>query len=977
MKGGNLKLLSAFCLISSGSGAFAAVEFKEAEITTLKNQVEHDAGSGAAPAKVNEKIGENSKVTTAAASLAELTFADSSITRLGANSLFSFQSKERLIKLDQGSILVNTPPGKGGATVDCGGVTGAVSGTTFMASRDSAGNVMFVMLEGAGVLKVTINAPGGAVSKEIRPGQAATVGGSAAKTASDSGDSPGGGAGGKAPSPAADAGESGENPSAKSAAPSIQVFDVDVKKIVESAPLIREFKTELPSMEKIEVTIEKQQAAVKEGKLEKLEVEVVAVKEDGDVLVGAPKLDPEDMKIVNRKEAPDAGLDIDTAAGGETQNPQTPVNPPRADATAGLNRPPTGNNPTVDLIAGQSRDLFDALPGSSTPVEVLPSRLGIELQPGAVTIRVDRKVLRDRVVSLSGLTGLPGSVTIPAGTDSVTVFLDPTQLFPGFLGDKDPGLRVLTINAVSEELIASVTTASLFPAATLQAANPIRQLPSRPQNPADLAALDAYFYFQEEIPGVTFGPSGFFDPGSLLTLSDVALGNAPSVALRTGQDFVFHAAGQLVAGSGGDTMTFSLPTGLAAWAIYADEVALGTSAAWTGLDWLGGVPPVGSLNYNTLNENKPYALVYNPIPGPGEPAGYFDSLNDPYFPAENFPVWNDEGGFLAGGVSMKLDLAAAGTGSLILAAGEDGFRAAGLNLDAQGGKVELQSLGDLELGASQVLGTGGSTDSNPTLRVEAKGTVKVGGTAITEQVRFEGGSMDTGAGLEPIPGSLAVIRSDTALELRNLTIRSFDGTRLEKTGVEGGRILLSGSTVRDFKIKELTGMAVNADAKIQMMAVNGSGQLDGQMGVEGSLPVATKLAKEIDASLKGDLGEKQVHANEIDLAAKQIQLNAATLTAMNSITARANTLIIQNSFLTVVRGTGMINFYVGEGLVNRVHNTTVANQLNFHGSSTFQIGSNSFAIASSGDIASAMAAGQMIETTSPQAGKVNVMPLGL
>lgn len=93
--------------------------------------VEHDAGQGASPAKVNEKIAENSKVATAAASMAELTFGDSTITRMGANTSFSFQSKERLVKLDRGTVLINTPPGAGGATVDCGGVTGAVTGTTF------------------------------------------------------------------------------------------------------------------------------------------------------------------------------------------------------------------------------------------------------------------------------------------------------------------------------------------------------------------------------------------------------------------------------------------------------------------------------------------------------------------------------------------------------------------------------------------------------------------------------------------------------------------------------------------------------------------------------------------------------------------------------------------------------------------------------------------------------------------------------
>jgi hypothetical protein len=125
----------------------------------------------------------------------------------------------------------------------------------------------------------------------------------------------------------------------------------------------------------------------------------------------------------------------------------------------------------------------------------------------------------------------------------------------------------------------------------------------------------------------------------------------------------------------------------------------------------------------------------------------------------------------------------------------------------------------------------------------------------------------------------------------------------------------------------------------------------------------------------GDLGDKEVHANEIDLAAKQIHLNNATLTAMNSITARANTLIIQNSFMTVVRGTGMINFYVGEGSVNRVHNTTVANQLNFYGTSGFTIGAGGFTISSSQDILDALSSGKMIETTTPQAGKVNVMKL--
>jgi hypothetical protein len=154
-----------------GTAPLWAVELKEAEITTIKNIVEHDSGTGPAPAKQSDMIHEKSKVSTEAASMAELTFGDSTITRMGANTMFSFQSKERLVKLDRGTVLINTPPGAGGATVDCGGVTGAVTGTTFLASRAGDGKVMFVLLEGS-PMKIT----SGGVVTTIKPGQVASVG---------------------------------------------------------------------------------------------------------------------------------------------------------------------------------------------------------------------------------------------------------------------------------------------------------------------------------------------------------------------------------------------------------------------------------------------------------------------------------------------------------------------------------------------------------------------------------------------------------------------------------------------------------------------------------------------------------------------------------------------------------------------------------------------------------------------------------
>lgn len=136
----------AFC----GSPLLAAKELQTGEFTVVKNQVEHTTGSSKTPAKTKDQLGEKSVVDTGVASLTELGFTDDSVVRLGANTQFSFQSKERIIKLDKGTLLMNVPPGNGGITVDGGGVTGAVSGTTIMVSRDDAGNFGFMVLEGTG-----------------------------------------------------------------------------------------------------------------------------------------------------------------------------------------------------------------------------------------------------------------------------------------------------------------------------------------------------------------------------------------------------------------------------------------------------------------------------------------------------------------------------------------------------------------------------------------------------------------------------------------------------------------------------------------------------------------------------------------------------------------------------------------------------------------------------------------------------------
>ena len=379
MSFGHQRFIPLFFLFSFGASlGIAATEFKDAEITTLKNIVEHDAGQGAAPAKVNEKIGENSKVTTAAASMAELTFGDSSITRIGANSVFSFQSKERLVKLDKGTALIHATPGNGGATVDCGGVTAAVSGSTFMASRSATGGAVFVLLESSGSLKVTT--PGGQTAV-IMPGQAASTG-----TGSKS---------------------------------AIQVFDVDVKKVMDTTPLVQGFKKELPSQAEINVVSEKQQSMIREGKIEVLGVEVVATGQDGDLLVGAPRERPEPG-------AGGDGLDINTAAGGEGPGAVAGAKPP----------PPPGGGPSMNGAAGQGpmmdpsflaaqRKLAETGPQGPTQLNVtLPEGISEgTLQAGTISLNSPAvQAVPVTLVSASGRKitfNFPEGSTIPVGATSI------------------------------------------------------------------------------------------------------------------------------------------------------------------------------------------------------------------------------------------------------------------------------------------------------------------------------------------------------------------------------------------------------------------------------------------------------------------------------------------------------------------------------------------------------------------------------
>src|ERR1700719_1738118 len=135
----------AFLLPGPSDGASS----KEARVTQIIRDVKLVPSDAAArAAAVNDKVSEDTGVRTGGDSRSELTFSDLTITRLGANTVFSFSKAGRTAKVDSGSILLRVPKDSGGGTIRNNVVTVAVTGTTviFEANRP---NRKLITLEGS------------------------------------------------------------------------------------------------------------------------------------------------------------------------------------------------------------------------------------------------------------------------------------------------------------------------------------------------------------------------------------------------------------------------------------------------------------------------------------------------------------------------------------------------------------------------------------------------------------------------------------------------------------------------------------------------------------------------------------------------------------------------------------------------------------------------------------------------------------
>lgn len=108
------------------------------------------ATRAAQPAKLNDLVKAPDLVRTGPQSRAELTAPDSTITRVGANTVFSFQSGGRAIDLKQGSLLFHAPAGRGGGEIRSGAASAAVAGTTLIVAATANSGFKVIVLEGRG-----------------------------------------------------------------------------------------------------------------------------------------------------------------------------------------------------------------------------------------------------------------------------------------------------------------------------------------------------------------------------------------------------------------------------------------------------------------------------------------------------------------------------------------------------------------------------------------------------------------------------------------------------------------------------------------------------------------------------------------------------------------------------------------------------------------------------------------------------------
>ena len=152
-----LNILPTLATLTVLTSQILAGPLKEAKINQIVNDVKVvEPRQGARPAALQEVIKNDLGVATGIQSRAELLFQDDTLTRLGAETFFSFQPGTRNLKLDRGAMLLQVPKNLGGARIRAASVSASITGTTIMVEHLPGNRVKIVVLEGS--LRVSVDA---------------------------------------------------------------------------------------------------------------------------------------------------------------------------------------------------------------------------------------------------------------------------------------------------------------------------------------------------------------------------------------------------------------------------------------------------------------------------------------------------------------------------------------------------------------------------------------------------------------------------------------------------------------------------------------------------------------------------------------------------------------------------------------------------------------------------------------------------
>src|SRR6266550_1614294 len=178
---------SAFIWMIAIATSARVVQLQAARVTQVVKDVKVVLEKAAPrPVALSDLISHGTPVSTGTQSRSELTFNDLTVTRLGANTTFSFKEGTREMNLIDGAILFQVPKGSGGATIRTAGVTAAITGTTGIGefhpatARDPHLFSKWLCLEGTFRLYL----PNGQ-SVELGPGQMVTTDGISFSTVLD------------------------------------------------------------------------------------------------------------------------------------------------------------------------------------------------------------------------------------------------------------------------------------------------------------------------------------------------------------------------------------------------------------------------------------------------------------------------------------------------------------------------------------------------------------------------------------------------------------------------------------------------------------------------------------------------------------------------------------------------------------------------------------------------------------------------